>query len=396
LVAAGVAGAVALAGAGYLVANHRTHAGSLAGGAPGAAAGQVIYTERTANDAAIILPDAVQNDLIQIGLAHQPIKVTKVGFAGNVSTSSIDMTPRTGNSSNDPALKVTGRAVPVIDSKISAIEKTINSAPASATGGGRALYAGLTKIDFTHAPVTIISSGLDLANPDNFRSLNWAVPAQAVAAEVKKAGALPALHGPVTFVIVPAAGRQPQLRQAQKDYLKAVWTSLLTAAGATSVKFIDATGTTPGSVAPSAPTVRVPPLPGTLTSPAHKIKKVTCRVPASYFTVNTPTLVDAARTKQALTPCIKAALAAHASFALDGWTSYEGPLNASGQPALNYTVDRKLSEARVRTIANLLVNALGVPASAITRMTGHGDFNQPFPDPSNPANRVVIITYTVK
>jgi len=82
---------------------------------------------------------------------------------------------------------------------------------------------------------------------NNFRSLQWSVPPRELVAEMKKADALPALHGPVTFVLVPAAGAQPQLEQAQKDYLKAVWTFLLTAAGATSVKFIDATGTTASS-----------------------------------------------------------------------------------------------------------------------------------------------------
>jgi hypothetical protein len=124
--------------------------------------------------------------------------------------------------------------------------------------------------------------------------------------------------------------------------------------------------------------------------------EVTCTVPTGYFMVNTPELADSARTKRELTPCIKAALAAHASFALDGWTSYEGPLNAKGKPAVDYAYNRKLSEERVRAIANLLVNRLGVPRSAITRMTGHGNVNQPYPDPSSPANRVVIITYTVK
>ena len=84
-----------------------------------------------------------------------------------------------------------------------------------------------------------------------------------VVANVKKAGALPTLHGPVTFVLVPTAGPQPQLGQAQKNYLKSVWTSLLTAAGATSVRFIDATGTAASSGAPSAPTVPVPGLPVT-------------------------------------------------------------------------------------------------------------------------------------
>lgn len=80
----------------------------------------------------------------------------------------------------------------------------------------------------------------------------------------------------------------------------------------------------------------------------------------------------------------------------DGWTSYEGPLNAKGEPAVDYASNRELSKEQVQTIANLLINHLGVPPSAISRMTGHGNVNQPYPDPSSPANRVVIITYTIK
>ena len=206
-----------------------------AGADTGTVAGQFIYTTRAANDVAITLPGVVQDELRQAGLAHQSIELTRVDYTGTVSTSYIDMTPRTGNSSNDPVLKVTARTVSVIDAKISALEQTINS-PA-ATTGGRALYVGLTKTDFTGVPVTIISSSIDLARPDDFRSLKWTVPPGEVVADVKKSGALPALHGPVTFVSVPAAG--PQLKQAQKN-LKAVWTALLKAAGATSVTFIGA------------------------------------------------------------------------------------------------------------------------------------------------------------
>src|SRR5262249_46665356 len=157
-------------------------------------------------DAAIALPAVVQNELLHIGLAHRSIALTRVGSAGNVSTSVIDLTPRTGTSNTDPVLKVIGRAVPVIDAKIVAVERAINS-PA-ATGGGQALYAGLMRTNFTGVPVTIISSGLDLANPDNFRSLRWSVPPKELVADVKNAGALAALHGPVTFVLVPTAGPQ--------------------------------------------------------------------------------------------------------------------------------------------------------------------------------------------
>ena len=398
--AAMVAAAVVLAAASYLMVHHGIRALLVAvdgpAGETGAVAAQFVYTARTANDATVSLPDVVKDDLRRLGLAHHSITLTRVGFDGNVSTSSIDMTPYTGSSSTGPVLKVTGRAVPVIDAKISGIEKTVNYV-ATTTGGGRALYSGLTRIDFTAAPVTIISSGLDLADPDDFRSLKWSVPPAAVTAQVKKAGAMPALHGPVTFAVVPTAGSQPQLTQAQKNYRKAVWRSLLTTAGATSVTFIDASTTTVSSKAPSAPTVPVPGLPATPIPQISQAKnRATCTVPATFFIFNTAKLIDAAKTEQDLTPCVSAALAAHASFALDGWTSYEGRLNASGKPAVHNPWNRQLSTARVQAIANLLVGGLGVPRSAITRLTGHGNVNQPDPDPRSPANRVVVITYTVQ
>lgn len=362
----------------------------------GSAADQFIYTARTANDAAITLPNVVQENLAKTGLAHQSVELFRVGYTGDVSRSYIDMTPRTGNSSTDAPLRVPGREVPAIGKKISGIETTINS-PAVTTGGGRALFAGLTRASFTGVPVTIISSGLDLANPDNFRILSWSVPPAEVVADVKKAGALPALHGPVTFVLVPTASPQQQLEQAQKVYLKDIWTALLTAAGATSVTFIDADTTTASSAAPSAPTVAIPSLP---TTPIPQVPagpgKVTCTVPGSYFVFNEADLIDPAQTTRDLTPCITSALAAHATFALDGWTSYEGPLNAEGKPEFAYAYNRTLSDNRVQTIANLLVNELKVPWSSITHLTGHGNVDQPNPDPRSAANRVVIITYTIK
>src|SRR6266571_8199172 len=364
-------------------------------GLAGPVAGQFVYTARTANDAAIALPAVVQAGLRQDGLAHQSIELTRVDYTGTVSTSGVDLTPRTGNSPQDPALKVNGRALPAIDVKISGVEADVN-AP-SGTAGGRALYAGLTRTDFTGVPVTIISSGIDLADPDDFRSLQWKVPPGDVVADVKNSGDQPALHGPVTFVLVPVAGSQPQLGQAQKSYLKAVWTALLTAAGATSVTFIDAsTNSAAGAAAPKVPPVSLPDLPTTPIPQVPGPKGVTCTVPQSYFVLNTADLVDAAKTIRDLTPCVTAALAAHATFALDGWTSYEGPLNAAGQPAFNDPANITLSQERVQAIANLLVNDLAVPASAITRTTGHGNLGQPHPDPRSAANRVVVITYTIK
>jgi hypothetical protein len=246
--------------------------------------------------------------------------------------------------------------------------------------------------------VTIISTGLDLTNPDNFRALQWSVTPEEVVAAVKKAGAEPALHhGPVTFVLVPTAGSQPQLGQAQKRYLKAVWTALLKAAGATSVTFIDATATTASSAAPSAATVAIPALPTTPIAQVRSGNSMTCTVPDSYFIFGTAELADSGLAVQNLTSCVTTALAARTSFALDGWASYEGPLNADGQPEFDYPVNQKLSKERVQTIANLLVNELRVPRPEITRMTWHGNLDLPNPnDPRSPANRVVTITCTAK
>lgn len=388
---------VVLAVAGYLIARRGPAAATGANREQNPVAAQLVYTAPTANDAVITLPAAAQNELLRIGLAHESITLTRVDPDGNVSTTDIDLTPRTGSSESDPVLKVNGRAVPVIEAKISAIQKAVNT-PATAARGGQALYAGLVKTNFTAAPITIFSSGLDLANPDNFRALRWSVRPQNLVANVRMSDALPALHGPVTFVIVPTAGRQPQLGQAQKNYRDAVWSALLTAAGATSVTFIDASSTTASSRGPSAPTIAVPGLPSTPVPavPAGH-KSVRCTVPASYFVFASSKLVDPAKTKKDLTPCVDAALAAHATFALDGWASYEGPLNSDGKPEFDYAYNRRISEARVQTIASLLIDDLRVPRSAITRMTGHGNVGLPDPDnPRSAANRVVIIIYTIK
>ena len=175
LVLATVAGTAFLALAGILLAHHV----ALAANPQGQVAAQLIYTAPTGNDARVSFPAAVKNLLLQIGLTGKSVALTRIGYNGNASTSDINMTPLAGNS----VLRVKSRAIPVIDAKISAIEQRMNT-PMAATGGGQALYVGLTRADFTRAPVTIISSGLDLANPDNFRSLNWSVPPQDVVANV--------------------------------------------------------------------------------------------------------------------------------------------------------------------------------------------------------------------
>ena len=87
----------ALADGGFSAIKHHLagHQGPLVpGDPPSSVTDQIIYTTRTANDAAIVLPAAVQRTLFQAGQAHQSVELDRIGYTGNVSPSYIDMTPR--------------------------------------------------------------------------------------------------------------------------------------------------------------------------------------------------------------------------------------------------------------------------------------------------------------
>jgi hypothetical protein len=331
-------------------------------------------------------------------LHNERLALTRVDSTSSVDTQIVDLTPRAGEAPDSPVLKVQSRAEQAINKKIDDLEATMNASTAST--GNRALFAGLTKINFGQGPVTIVSSGLDLASPVDFRKLNWIVPPHQVVDSVRQAGELPDLHrAPVRFVLVPPAAGQEQLRAAQKRYLTDVWTALLDAGNASSVTFIDANGVDAASATP-APAVAVPTLPGTpvepVTDPADP-KRTLCRlVSSTYFEFDSPALVDRARTIADLRPCIETALATGAALELDGWASYEGALSAEGKPITDFPKNRALSTARAQTIADLLVRDLEVPRNKITRITGHGNTDQPDPDPRSPANRLVVVSYVTR
>ena len=203
-------------------------------------------------------------DLQKVGLAHEKVAITRIEGDGSSSTTVVDLTARTGDSPSDPPINVDTRALPKINDKIAAIETSLNT---PATSGAQSLYSGLTRTDFTSVPTIIVSTGLDLSAPVDFRSLAWSVPAAEIVERVKKAGVQPALHGPVTFVTVPTAGSQPQLGQAEKDYRNNTWRDLLLAAGATSVNFIDPDSTTTAVAGPAAAPVATLGMPGTPLKP---------------------------------------------------------------------------------------------------------------------------------
>lgn len=353
----------------------------------------IVYTAPTGNASAISLPASVKVDLRSVGLAHKKVALTRIDSDGTSSTTVTDLTARTGGSPTDPPITVASRALPKIDDKITSIEAAVNT---PAKSGAQALYTGLTRTDFANVPVIIVSTGIDLAAPVDFRSLRWSVPAKDIVARVEKAGVQPALRGPVTFITVPTSGAQPQLGQAEKDYRNSTWRGLLTSAGASSVTFIDpesATAATGPKAAP-VPTLGMPGTPIEPVTPRGNPKAVTCEVPGSYFVFNSPRLIDADQTVKDLRNCVTKAVVANATFKLDGWSSYEGPLTADGKPATNTVANRSLSLQRVDAIANLLETEFDVPTSAITSKVAHGNADQPYADdPRSAKNRTVQITY---
>jgi hypothetical protein len=359
---------------------------------------EIVSTEPTANDAAITLPKNLRKQLRAIGRAHQQIAWTSINASGDASRQIIDLTPRVSDDPDAKPVKIPERATEVIGKKIDKFEYAINSQ--AADSNGHSLYTGLTKIAFSGAPVVIISSGLDLSSPIDFRKLAWSVPASKVVEQIKDSREQANLHdAQVLFVVVPSVGGQPQLREAQKTYRNNLWKAVLHASKSGQVTFIDTTGTAALSHTPADP-VPIPNLPTTpeiepQPDPADPTTK-TCPVSSAYFVADRAILIDPDKTVHDLKPCIQAAQAAGATYELDGWTSYDGTLTTHGKPKYDSPKNRRLSRDRVKTIAHLMVDDLDVRRSKIVRMTGHGNVDQPNSNPSSPKNRLVLITYHTK
>ena len=248
-------------------------------------------------------------------------------------------------------------------------------------------------------PTIIVSTGIDLTDPVDFRKLDWHTPASDIVAAVKTASTMPALHGPVTFVTVPVAGGQPQLGQAEKTYRNTTWKALLLAAGATTVTFVDPATATTATGAPTAapvPTIGMPTTPIVAVPDPEDPPSLTCSIPGSYFVVNTAELINPEQAVKNLAPCLTKAIEAQSTYRLAGWTSYVGPLTRAGRPAIDRPENRRLSRHRIDTIARFLIDNFDIDAAAITAKDAYGNTRQPYPKaPASPRNRVVTITFTL-
>lgn len=347
--------------------------------------GTIVYTAPTANQGAIRIDGAARTMIEQAGLAHQAVRLVRVDGNGTVSSSSVDLTPRVDGKPDGEPLKVQDRAAEEIARTITKLEDQLNEK--SSTVAGQALFAGLSRarID-TSRPVFIFSSGLDTTDPVDFRKLAFDVAPASLVQDLKTAGELPALRGAaITFVVLAESGPQPALRRPQSVYRETLWSGLLRAAGAPTVRF-DYPDAAPSSSTLAAPAVTIPPPPGTPVpaKPTRVPGEKTCTLSAAtYFASDQAVLLDRRATLRALAACVK-------TIGPATRVSVEGHTSATTKRP-NNPVAVRLSTQRAQVVTGLLVQ-LGVARNRIDTK-GYGNANQPFPTPSDPRNRCVVVRF---
>lgn len=355
----------------------------------------IVYTAPTANSSAYTVDPATTEALTVIGQDHRSVRLVRVDGDGSVSTDVIDLTPRVSPDEDSDVLKVPARADEAIQRSIDGIERRINET--AATAPGHALLTGLTTLNLDPSiPLTIVSTGLDTTDPADFRRLAFDVAPTDLVTALESAGELPALPGAdVTFVMLRPAGPQAPLRQPHQTYVTRVWQELLTAAGASRVEFVTP-DPAPAAARQEADTVPIPAAPGTPVRPEEvatntvssptPTRTSTCRLAsATFFEPDRATLLDRAATLQALQSCV-AQVRAATVVDVEGHTA-----TVNGGP--NSPAAVALSLQRAQVVAELLVE-LGVGQDQITRIHGSGNANPPYPDPEDPRNRCVVVTFT--
>lgn len=380
LAKAGIGAALVMAAGGvtYVSATGRQNSAT----APASAV--IVHTAPTLNDSAVKVSGKVGALINAAVRAHERIRLVRIEGDGSIGDRWVDLTPRVGGNPSGDVLEVPKRVSEAAAGSVAKIEQQINAGDASV--GSRALLAGLEKIEFTAGtPVVIYSSGLDLTDPLDFRALAFDVSSKEIVEMLKSSRELPTLkHNPVTFVLVPSAGEQAQLRRPQTDFLKDTWGKVLKAGGASSVEFVTAAGTRPSSTT-SAPTVTVPPPPDTPIPPMiHESGTTTCTLDApALFHSNSARLIDPDASRQALRACA-AQVGTATTITVEGHTAYTGKPN-NPEAIL-------LSKNRARAIVKLLVG-MGISRSQITSVKGYGNARPVVAEPSDPLNRCVVVSF---
>jgi hypothetical protein len=345
----------------------------------------------------------VVSRLYEFAEAEKSVQVVRIEGDGSPTSQTLELTAHVGG---DPKADVELRQDKIqeeTEKLVTALEAEMNE-PTPGTEG-RATYLGLVKATVgsldADAPVWVLSSFIDTADPVDLRAVAWQDGGiEEILRQVKEAEFHPLWMAdrPVTFVRAAPAGEQ-ELWPAEEAYLKSVHTELAKAAGARSVTWVDmppapATSTEPIPVVPVSGIPKTP----VMVETNPETGETTCTVTATarFSLVNSPDeveLLERAVLVEELRPCVDA-IPLGATVECHGYTAWPGALDASGKPVANPDNSIAISQRRAELVAQVLTEDLGVPAAQVSAI-GHGNVGAPHPaDPASADNAVVIIKST--
>lgn len=312
-------------------------------------------------------------------------------------TVSIELTPRTGN--GDEVKPVETRAQRIAES----LDEVLAEMNAFDANDSRSSLAALQGVQPGSGTVLMVGSGLDTVDPLRFEILGFDASIDEVVTGLEARNELPkGLKGrEVWLVFTPTAGYQMPLRAPDKEYRNQLYSSIVKAAGGAVTRILE-TGAAPAGTGGSAPTVPIPPPPGTFipepetvpatqapedpTAPPAVVQR--CVLPSAVlFHGDKAILLDEPVAAAMVKTCLGDAPVEHVE--LIGHTAKTSESSAPDNPRA-----MELSQQRADRIAAIVIEEFGVDAAKVTAR-GVGA-TQPLTAPdSDPGNRAVevIVTY---
>lgn len=315
----------------------------------------VVVASATANEPGPVLA-AGDRTLLSAAAAGSTSAVAYVVNTGNGQPVSVPLTPLRP----DGQVQYGPDRSALIAQNVNHVQRLLGGEAATRPFDLLGLIAAAARVTTPPATLLVLSSGLSTAGGLDLRQVGWAASPATVAAELKRAGLLPALSGwKVVFSgLGDTTGRQSALPLPQQTTLTAYWMAICRAANATSCA-TDAT-TRPEPAPRSITPVPVVPIPAvTSISGPHGATGIS--VPAEeFFAFGSAQLLPGAAA--ILSPVAAQARARHLLVSVTGYASPDG-----GTAAYNDA----LSAARAHAVQSRLI-ALGVPSGQITHVTGAG------------------------
>jgi outer membrane protein OmpA-like peptidoglycan-associated protein len=338
----------------------------------------------SANEMQPALPPAVRGALMRVGASDGLATVMLGDGDGTVTESQVDLTPRRPNGEEEQVPDERRRR---INGEVAAIDQLLRRA--RATHPGHDYLALAQQLGRTACrSAALITSGIDTRAPLNMRISGFDEPVRRITHFLRALNTLPRLQGRTIFLaMTPPAGLQPALTEPVRRQLQSQVVGVLTAAGAQVHVVAVASGGPPLSTV-NVPPVPVPRLPSLPPMP----RRPPCRPPvtqdirlsaAAFFVVNMAELLDRHAAVASLRPlATRARSAGVARIDITGHTSLDAEGYGAGGP---------LSLHRALRIRQLLLQ-LHVPAWKIHRVRGVGPRQPVVQPPSNPKNRVVVVS----